>query len=115
MKKLIVFLIVGLLFTACNSGKTGQPAAGSTDQKVAIPAANLVSLKFDVRGMTCTDCENTVTKGVNALEGIAEVKASFVDSFALVKFDKTKTNAEAIRKAIENKGYEVKGFTEVKD
>jgi copper chaperone CopZ len=65
--------------------------------------------------MSCTNCENTICKSVKELPGIADIKASYLDSFAIVKFDKTKTNTLAIKEAIESKGYEVKGFAESKD
>ena len=116
MKKLLLCLVFVSLIISCQTNKTAAVktiTAGS--EGVSVAPENLSELKFDVRGMSCTNCENTISKSVKELPGIAEIKASYTDSFALVKFDKTKTNAEEIKKAIESKGYEVKGFTQVKN
>ena len=112
MKKSINLLLLVFLLVTC---QTRQPVGSSTSEAVKIAPENLSEVKFDVRGMSCTNCENTITKSVKELPGIAEIKASYTDSFALVKFDKTKTNPEEIKKAIESKGYEVKGFKATKD
>ena len=116
MQKLFVFILLVILYSGCHTStnNTAKIAAKGSDTLIVAPE-NLSELKFDVRGMSCTNCENTVSKSVKELPGIADIKASYTDSFALVKFDKTRTNAEAIKKAIESKGYEVKGFTQVKD
>jgi len=112
MKKLIHLLPLVFLFVTC---QTRQPGTSSSSEAVKIAPENITELKFDVRGMSCTNCENTICKSVKELPGIAEIKASYLDSFALVKFDTTKTNAQSIKQAIESKGYEVKGFAESKD
>ena len=116
MQKILSLILLVILFSACQTspGNSNKQTAKNSDTIIVAPE-NLSELKFDVRGMSCTNCENTVSKSVKELPGIVEIKASFTDSFALVKFDKSKTNAEAIKEAIESKGYEVKGFTEVKD
>jgi mercuric ion transport protein len=115
MQKIVAFLMMVLLVSACQSKHSSTASSSSNSESIKFSADNLTELRFDVRGMSCTNCENTVCKSVKELPGIAEIKASYLDSFALVKFDKTKTNAESIKQAIESKGYEVKGFAESKD
>lgn len=68
----------------------------------------IVEVKFQIGGMSCTDCELSIVKGVNELKGIEFVKASYTDSVAIVKYDRTKTNETEIVKMIEKRGYKVK-------
>jgi copper chaperone CopZ len=116
MQKYYAAILLLVLCVSCQNSQTASTnIKAPSSEAVNVAPENLSELKFDVRGMSCTDCENTISKSVKELPGIAEIKASYTDSFALVKFDKTKTNAEEIKKAIESKGYEVKGFTAMKN
>jgi copper chaperone CopZ len=108
MKNIVPILFVLVLAFAC-SGQPGEKQ--STFQPAEVSKENSLTLEFQVHGMTCTGCENTVTKSVQALPGIAEVKASWQDSLTTVTFDKTLTKPEELKAAIESKGYEVKGWT----
>jgi copper chaperone CopZ len=60
-----------------------------------------------VEGMTCTECEQSIAKGVNELAGIDSISANHLDSTAFVRFDASKTDLEKISKAIEGRGYQV--------
>jgi copper chaperone CopZ len=115
MQKIICFLVVISLFVACQNRHTSVNGSATNSETVKISPENLSEIKFEVSGMSCTDCENTICKSVKELPGIAEIKASYRDSFAIVKFDKTKTNVQLIKQTIESKGYSVKGFAESKD
>jgi len=115
MWKITSFLLLIILFTGCQSRHASTNGPSSNSEAIKFSPENLTEIRFEVRGMSCTDCENTICKSVKELPGIAEIRASYRDSFALVKFDKTKTNTQLIKQAIESKGYEVKGFTESKD
>ena len=115
MKRTIMLCLLFLMVFSCQTRQQTPKTSSVKTENITVAPENLSELKFDVRGMSCTNCENTISKSVKELPGIAEIKASYTDSFALVKFDKTKTNAEEIKKAIESKGYEVKGFKETKD
>ena len=97
---LIILLMV--FAVSCQQNK-------KTDDKQNAAAPEIVEVKFQVEGMHCTDCENSIVKGVNELEGIESVVASYTDSVAVVKFDKSKTTVQEITKQIEKRGYKVKG------
>lgn len=60
-----------------------------------------------VSGMTCTGCENTIKAAVSKLKGVHEVKASFIDSVAVVRFDTTIVSKVDISNQISNSGYPV--------
>ncbi len=56
--------------------------------------------------MTCTGCEQTITKGVNKLEGIKDVVADYKAKSVKVTFAGNLTNKDVIRKAINEAGYD---------
>ena len=64
-------------------------------------------LEFKIEGMTCSGCEEHVTKVVGELEGIGEVQASYKDSNAIVKYDPDKVAKDQIIEAIDKTGYKV--------
>jgi mercuric ion transport protein len=107
MKNIIPFLFVMLMAFAC-SGQPGEKQ--TTGQPADVSKQNSLTLEFQVHGMSCTGCENTINKSIEALPGIAEVKSSWQDSLTIVTFDKTLTKPEELKAAIESKGYEVKGW-----
>ncbi|HKI89593.1 MAG TPA: cation transporter [Draconibacterium sp.] len=104
MKK-IFYLFVLLVFVSCQSGSKNQQ---SNDQTAKAPV-QVVETTINVGGMYCNMCEKSIEKGVNQLEGIEFVKASLNDSTTMVKFDASKTNLTEIEKAIEKRGYSIKG------
>jgi len=65
---------------------------------------------LNVEGMTCTGCEESIQKSVNALPGIVEVTASHTDSLTTVAFDPGLASVEQIQEAITKVGYIVTGF-----
>jgi copper ion binding protein len=63
---------------------------------------------FDVRGMTCDNCVQHVTKAVRGIEGVHDVKVELATNSAKVEGE---FDAQEIIQAIEEEGYEasVKG------
>lgn len=61
------------------------------------------TLLFDVRGMTCDNCVQHVTKAVREVPGVSDVKVELASNSARVEgeFDEAK-----IVEAIEEEGYE---------
>ncbi len=103
MKKIAVLFIIAILAFACKTAE--KPKDETAKQEINIE--NLVEVTIPVHGMTCEGCENAIMKSVNSLEGIAEVKASHIDSIAVVKYDKTLASLEAIEGKIADAGYTV--------
>jgi copper chaperone len=62
--------------------------------------------KLRVDGMTCSGCVRSVTKALAKVPGVADVNVSLGDRTAHVKFDPTRVNRAAIRKAVIDAGYE---------
>lgn len=83
---------------------------GNTDKQVVVVSSdNVQEIEFNVSGMTCSSCEEHVKHAVNELPGIVSVSANSNEGIAIVKFDKTKTDKEAITNAIDATGYKVTG------
>lgn len=58
-----------------------------------------------VSGMTCAACPITVKKALNKVAGVEKVEVSFEKREAIVTFDDTKTNPEALTTATKDAGY----------
>ena len=107
MKKELIFLsvlITGLFFLGCQSTGNNQEKSGESGEAV------VVEKTFHISGMHCDMCEASIEKGINELQGIEHVQASWNDLIAIVKFDESVTKMDDIQKAIEKRGYSVKKF-----
>ncbi len=62
---------------------------------------------FKVEGMSCQHCEKTVKKAAGALSGVTDVTVDLKKKTVTAVYEDTKVSAEAIKKAIEEQGYEV--------
>ncbi|MGC8802220.1 MAG: cation transporter [Bacteroidales bacterium] len=76
---------------------------------VFVSSDNIQEVKFNVSGMTCSNCEEHVRHAVNELPGIIDVSANSEEGLAHVKFDRSKTDKATIAKAIDGTGYKVVG------
>jgi copper chaperone CopZ len=97
MKNSILFVVLFAVMVACAPKQSPK-----TEVKPVV-----VEAKLRVEGMHCTDCENSIAKGVTQLAGIDSIKANYLDSTAFVRFDSNKTTVAEISKAIEERGYHV--------
>ena len=64
---------------------------------------------YVVEGMTCAACTVTLKAAVKKLDGISSVSASVEKKSATVEYDPKRTDADAIKKAIDSTGYRAKG------
>ena len=69
---------------------------------------NMVKTTILIDGMTCDACQSHIDYEINKLPGIVSTKTSYKNKNTTVSFDKTKTNINQIKKAINNTGYQVK-------
>jgi copper chaperone CopZ len=103
MKNLLLILLTIGLLASCST-KNVAPAVVDNSKVVANKTVTLA-----IEGMTCTGCENTIQEEVNKIAGISTIKASHLDSTAVVSFDSTQTSVNAIGEAITAAGYVFKG------
>jgi len=104
MKNLLFTILITALLTACAGKSTGTDNTQVTETAIANKTVTLA-----VEGMTCSGCENTVKEAVSKINGIASIKASHLDSTAIVSFDSTLVSTVLIGEAITEAGYVFKG------
>lgn len=72
---------------------------------VVADEANIEKLEVKIEGMTCDACQNHVNHAVNDLNGIVSIETSYDKGNSIIEYDKTKTNQDEIKKAVESTGY----------
>ncbi|MDQ6621214.1 MAG: heavy-metal-associated domain-containing protein [Pseudomonadota bacterium] len=65
------------------------------------------TISMVVEGMTCGGCVASVTRVLQGVTGVSDAQVTLVPGRATVTFDPARTNAEALREAIEDAGYDV--------
>ena len=60
-----------------------------------------------ISGMTCSGCVRSVSKVLNALDGVTKSEVSLEERRAVVDFDAAKVGVDQLKHAIEEAGYEV--------
>ncbi len=112
MKQIIFILTIALALGACRGGAgSGSEIAEDAKPAIQIAPENLVTINFDVEGMTCAGCEGAVVSSLKNIEGVAEAEASHQTGKAVVKYDKTLVSEKAMEEAIGSRGYTVAGHT----
>ena len=67
----------------------------------------MTTATLKISGMTCGGCVRSVTKVIEALDGVAKSEVSLEKKRAVVDFDPGKLGVEQLKRAIEEAGYEV--------
>ena len=84
-----------LTMAACGLGLIFPASAFAAEQTVTLA----------VQHMTCTLCPRTVKAGLQAVPGVTNVVVSFEDKTAVVTYDDSKAQVDALVKATTNAGY----------
>jgi copper chaperone len=103
MKTALFFLLI-LFVSACQTGTKNNSGTNKTEGQV-----QLTEVKIQVGGMHCDMCAASIEKGISELQGIDYVKSTLADSITVVRFDSKKVDLPAIEKAIEKRGYTIRG------
>ena len=98
-----IIILVILALMACNSTSKEQKEEVVIEESVSTGEQSTVQLHIE--GMTCAGCENTIKAGLESIPGVVEVKASHVDSNAIVVYDASQVTVEDMGKVVEKKGY----------
>jgi copper chaperone len=65
------------------------------------------NVTLNVHGMTCGGCVANVTRVLKAVPGVTEATVTLQPGVAKVTFDPARTQATALRAAIEDAGFDV--------
>ena len=63
--------------------------------------------KFDIEGMTCVSCANSIESILSHIEGVRSAQVNFADASVLVAFDPDVASVEAMQDAVKTIGYEL--------
>ena len=66
-------------------------------------------LNLKVGGMSCGGCVNSVKRLLTALDGVQAVEVDLAQGQVTVNYDAARVEAEVMRRAIEDGGYQVLG------
>jgi len=67
----------------------------------------MAEIRLEIEGMTCQHCVMRVKKAIDGIDGVSSSEVS--TGSALVTYDESKTDRDAIAKAVQDTGYKVKG------
>lgn len=67
-----------------------------------------VSTTFEVEGMSCNHCVNSIKNAVSQLEGVVNVEVDLEAKRVTVEYTDGLVNLQTIREIIEEQGYDVK-------
>jgi len=67
-------------------------------------------MTFDVPDVSCQHCINAISEATKNI-GVEDVQVDLISKKVYVSYDPTKLDDEAIKDAIEDEGYEVRGET----
>lgn len=102
---LIVTLFAGVMMAFPYYSKVFFP--NNEKQVQVTDQANIQVAEFNIKGMTCSSCEEHVKHEMKKLQGIIKAEVSYEKNNAVVCFDKTKTSLTDIENAINSTGYSV--------
>ena len=107
MRKLVFIAAVVMVALSC---QTKEKKSTGSD-----PAEVVQAVRYEVviEGMTCTGCEETISAGIEKLDGIVSVKADYTEGKATVEFAEGKTDTTAIKESITGSGYGVVAFKQL--
>lgn len=67
-----------------------------------------VTTVFDVEGMSCNHCVNSIKNAVGELQGVENVEVELKDKKVTVGYTAGLVTIQTIKETIEDQGYEVK-------
>ena len=65
------------------------------------------TVTFNIDGMTCGGCVKSVTRLLEGVEGVEKAEVSLENKNAVITFDESKTDTDALSDAVEDGGYDV--------
>lgn len=99
--------------SGCPSQKTVDKGTAGGEHGKACPESGACEFAtLAVEGMTCGNCEQSVTEALSGVDGVVKVlRVSYNEGIAEVCYNSKKTDSQALVTAIENKGYPAKVIT----
>jgi len=77
---------------------------------VVVESANIQTVSFTIKGMTCKGCEAKVNNELYKVTGVIDAQTSYDKGLSTVKFDTSKTSVAQLKNAISKTEYEVTNY-----
>ena len=62
---------------------------------------------YEVKGMSCVICKNTVETGLKKINGVNDCKVNLLENEAFISYDENKVNEAILSKTVSDLGYEL--------
>ncbi len=105
----IITIVAILLMAFPYYGKVLYPKQ-QRNNVVIVESDNIQTANFNLKGMTCESCESAVNSELSKVNGVIETKTSYAKGTTAIKFDKSKTSIEQLKKAISQTGYKLTNY-----
>lgn len=96
MKKILLPVLPVLLLLVSGCGKNSETESAAE------------TVRFQVEGMTCQGCVDTIIQAVGILPGVNSCRVSLKNKSAVVDYQSGVLNPEQIQKRIEQLGYQAR-------
>jgi Cu+-exporting ATPase len=91
--------------------KTTLEAIGKTIEGIGYSVIR-ESVTFEIRGMSCASCVNTIENSLRKLSGIYSVVVNLATERAVVEFNPDSISVSEIKRAVKNLGFEAQVYAE---
>ena len=96
-----------------NSGVTGTGIATLTAGGLSLPVAeHPVTQQYDIAGMVCASCAQTIEKAVSKLPGMNAANVNLATEKMSVSYDPTKVDEALIEKTVHDAGYKASAIVD---
>ena len=85
----------------------------SNKSEITSPEISIQQLNLEVKGMTCSSCEEHVKFAVSQMEGILQAEASFETGTAIIQYDQSVVSKDEVIEAVNKTGYQVTKTEEI--
>jgi Cu+-exporting ATPase len=92
--------------------KNLSQAIESQGYKVSLKSEDVEDLIISIAGMTCAACVNRIERTLRKVDGVEEVQVNLATEKATLRYHPGRAGRSDFRRAIEESGYEVRGFQE---
>jgi len=69
---------------------------------------NELNLELRIEGMRCDGCVKSVTRVLSAVPGVRSVDVSLAEGRASIRYDASRADVDALRRAVERAGFQPK-------
>lgn len=103
MTKFLALFLFAVLIGGCAPTPTPAPdpeAKAPVQAEAPKPAVATAAVTYDIKGMTCNGCADTIEKKLKEQPGVVQVKMDFLNTQVAVDFDPKRTDSKKVAASI---------------